>query len=94
MLEVCTLQRSKRITHGRAKRAFANAVSFAPTCWLGLDVVCFMACCLNRLVMNVLVTFVISFCYCPLVGSSHVWPEAAQQEAHLSQKPGAAPQDN
>jgi len=82
MLEVYTLQGSKRITHGRAKRAFVNAVSFASTCWLGLDVVCFMACCRNRLGMNVLVKCVISFCSCPLVGSSHVWPEAAQQEAH------------
>jgi len=47
-----------------------------------LDVVCFMACCLNRLGMDVLVTCVISFCYCPLMGSCHVWPGAAQQEAH------------
>ena len=47
-----------------------------------LDVICCMACCLNKLVMDVLVTCVSSFCSCPLVGSSHVWPEAAQQEAH------------
>src|SRR5260370_35955589 len=45
-----------------------------------LDVACCMACCLNRLVMDVLVTCFISFCSFPLVGLYHVRPEAPMQE--------------